>query len=79
MRDRPLITFHAGTVLSDNMPVGKYLERPGDKWRKKVDDRRDQALRVIFLARYNLPVIGADSYDDVRVKVTDALKGRADR
>lgn len=78
MRDRPLITFHAGTVLSDNMPVGRYLERPGDKWRKKVDGRRDQALRVIFFARYNLPVIGADSYDDVRVKVAEALRGGED-
>ena len=44
-----------------------------------VNGRSDHFLRVIFFARYKLPVIGADSYDDARAKVAEALKGAGNR
>lgn len=76
MREPPVVTISGVDVHSNGTLVGKCLKRPGEKWDKRVKGRKDHFLRVIFFARYNLPVIGADSYDDARIKVAEALKGR---
>ena len=79
MSDRPAVTISGVDVHSSGVLVGKCLTRPGEKWEKKIKGRDDHHLRVIFFARYNLPVIGADSYDDAQVKVAEALRGNGDR
>ena len=78
MRDRPVVTIDGVDVRSNGIHVGKCLKRPGEKWDKKINGRDDHFVRVIFFARYNLPVIGANSYDDARVKVAEALRGSED-
>ena len=75
MRDRPVVTITGADVHSNGILVGKCLRPPGEKWSKKVNGRNDHFLRVIFFARHKLPVIGADSYDDARVKTAEALRG----
>ena len=47
--------------------------------RPVVNGRNDHFLRVIFFARFNLPAIGADSYDDACVKAAEALRGGGGR
>ena len=79
MRDRPVVTISGVDVHSNGILVGKCLKRPGEKWDKAVNGRRDHYLRVIFFARYKLPVVGADSYDDARIKAAEALRGTGDR
>ena len=79
MRDRPVVTITGADVHSNGILVGKCLRPPGEKWDKKIKGRNDHFLRVILFARYHLPVIGADSYDDARVKVAEALRGSGDR